>query len=675
MVVTSRDRLAGLTATEGAHRLTLDVLAPEDAHVLVTKVVGEDRVLAEPGAVAELAEVCAYLPLALRIASANLTSVSHASLAAYTAELRERGRLTALAIDGEDQGAVQAAFDLSYARLGPAARRLFRLLGLVPGPDFTPDAAAALVGGTVGEGRRLLDRLAAAHLVHQHAGDRYQFHDLLREYARMLARNDEEQEVRAAIERLLDFYLHTADAATRLLYPHVIRLPVQSNAVAFNTDDAAINWLESERLNLVAAASHAADLGVHSYAWQIADCLRGYFLSRGHSGAGLAMCDAALTAAKHAGDKLGESSIHDLMGLIHYNLSNFQQAVACHTNALELNRQTGNSAAEASSLHNLGRAHSHVGKPARAIRYHEQTLTVTRRIRNHHGEALALNYIGAAALSLGQSERATSYSIEALELGRRIGDHDVEARSLHSLGVCYWASGQLDNAVRCFTECLTVAKSIGNLPGEALTLTALAEANCDAGRYREADAQVRLALTQSRYVGERRTEAFGLYVLATIDRRRGDHTAADRGYAAALQLAHELGYFYGEISALVGLSAGCRSTGRTQEAVAHCQDALAVMRDTGILLFESHALAELAHTHLDLGHLEQASSYAVDALTVARERNQRLIEARTLQVLGLVRQAMGSDEAARSHWHAALEIFADIGTPEARDVRELLGVT
>lgn len=673
VLVTSRDRLIGLTATEGAHRLTLDVLDPADARVLLMKMLGENRALAEPESVDELAEACAYLPLALRIASANLTSVPHTSVAAYTAELRARGRLTALTVDGDERGAVHAAFDVSHARLDPDARRLFRLLGLVPGPDFTIDAAAALIGGSTRDGRQLLDKLAAAHLIHEYVAGRYQFHDLLREYAGMLARNDDADEIRAATERLLDYYLHTADAAARLLYPHVLRLPIESRAVAFGTETDAINWLDAEFPNLVAAAVRAPDHGIYVFTWQIVDTLRGYFISRGHGAEGLAVCTSALTAAKYMGHEDGEASVHDVMGLIYYNLGEFRQAMVCHTNALTLNRSTGNQAAEASSLHNFARAHIHLGKPAQAVRYHEQALSINRRIGNRHGEAQDLNYIGATALSLGQTQKAISYSTKALKLGRQIGDRDVVARSLHSLGITYWAFGHLDDAINCYSECVIVARLIGNLPGEALTLTTLAEANCDAGRYREAGEQARTSIHQSRQLGDRRVEARGLDVLATIQLTGGDHTAARRTYRVALHLAREIGHFYGEISVLTGLSAACRGTGNPAEAAAHCREALAVMQDSGMLMFEGRAYTELAHAHLELGDLEQAAVHAEHAVEVVRERKQRLIEARALHVLGLVRQAMGDDKAARSHWRAALEIFTDIGTPEAEEVRALLG--
>jgi hypothetical protein len=165
VLVTSRDRLGGLLAMDGARRLTLDVLPLEEAVGLLTRLLGPQRVAAEPQAVEELTEVCGRLPLALRIAAANLADQPSQSIAGYLARLRRGDRLAELAVDDDPQAAVRTAFDCSYAALEPDAQRLFRLLGLVPGPEFTGPAAAALAGISAGQTGRLLDRLAGAHLL------------------------------------------------------------------------------------------------------------------------------------------------------------------------------------------------------------------------------------------------------------------------------------------------------------------------------------------------------------------------------------------------------------------------------------------------------------------------------------------------------------------------------
>jgi hypothetical protein len=188
VLVTSRDRLIGLAARDGARRLPLGVLAPAEAAELLARLLGRDRVQAEPDAAAELAHACAFLPLALWIAAANLADQPGRRIAEYTSELRAGNRLALLAVDDDHDSAVKAAFDVSYQGLAPDARRLFRLLGLLPGQDVTAEGAAALAHLAPKHARVLLGRLAAAHLVDQHAPGRFSFHDLLREYAAERAR-------------------------------------------------------------------------------------------------------------------------------------------------------------------------------------------------------------------------------------------------------------------------------------------------------------------------------------------------------------------------------------------------------------------------------------------------------------------------------------------------------
>ncbi len=190
-LVTSRDRLAGLVASHGASRLTLDVLPRGEAVALLARIVGQDRVDAEPEAAAGLAAACAHLPLALRIAAANLACEPDQPISAYLARLRGGDRLAELAVDGDPHAAVGGAFDCSYAALDADARRLFRLLGLVPGPELTAEAAAALADLPVTRAERLLERLASAHLVEPRAPGRFAFHDLLRAYARQQAERDD----------------------------------------------------------------------------------------------------------------------------------------------------------------------------------------------------------------------------------------------------------------------------------------------------------------------------------------------------------------------------------------------------------------------------------------------------------------------------------------------------
>ncbi|WP_158888250.1 tetratricopeptide repeat protein [Amycolatopsis anabasis] len=268
-------------------------------------------------------------------------------------------------------------------------------------------------------------------------------------------------------------------------------------------------------------------------------------------------------------------------------------------------------------------------------------------------------------------EKAVVHSMRALTLSREIGDRDLEARSLHSLGLTHWARGRLTEALRHYSECLAIVRQLGNRHGEVPTIVCLAETNCDAGRYQEADALARSAVAQSRVVGERRHEVGGLEVLAMIDHRLGHHAAAIRDFTDALRLAREIGFGYGELSILIGLCGAHRGAGRLPEALACGREASAGMQVSGTHLLQPRALTELARAYLDSGDRDQAARHASEALELARERGQLLAEARALHVQGLLRQAEGDAAAARHRWRAALELFVEIGAPEAEDLRPL----
>ncbi|NUT39512.1 MAG: hypothetical protein HOV86_05940 [Thermoactinospora sp.] len=219
VLVTSRDRLTGLLAREGASRVTLGVLSQDGARALLTEVLGPSRVEAEPGATAELAELCGRLPLALRIATAYLFDHPGQTIADYVHTLRTGDPMTALAISGEPDAAVRAAFDLSYGTLDPAARRVFRLLGLVPCDDFDLRGAGVLAGMAEQEVAGAVDRLADAHLIEWHGGGRFGLHDLLRRYAGGLARQEDGEAEQAAARRRLFTWTRDTTATGAPPYP------------------------------------------------------------------------------------------------------------------------------------------------------------------------------------------------------------------------------------------------------------------------------------------------------------------------------------------------------------------------------------------------------------------------------------------------------------------------
>ncbi|WP_340685000.1 BTAD domain-containing putative transcriptional regulator [Amycolatopsis coloradensis] len=664
-LVTSRGDLRGLTVLNDARVLSLDVLTPPDTRALLTQLLGEDVVGAEPGAVGQFADLCGHLPLALRIAAANLVGGKHASVGSYVATLRA-DRLAELAIEGDPDIAVQATFQLSYQALDEPARRAFRLLGRIPGPSFTFAAAVALVGPAE-RTRRWLDRLVSANLLSRRSADRYQFHDLLREFAAACARDDEPSgELAAADIRLYDHYAGTAAAAHERLFPLVRRL-LPTDPVArdvFDGDEAAMRWLDEERPNLVAAAERAAiSSELHGYCRELADALRGYFSGCGYAADGVALANAALKAADAAADTRAKVVALALRGMIAYNVSDYDDAVVQVTGALALCGQ--DQVAEVECRHFLGRVYAQLGKPHEAKRHHERALAVARRIGDERTEAREINYVGVALLSLGRIDSAIACHTKAVELSSRIDNHHISLIALNGLGLAHWTAGRLREAAEYHEESVRLCKQWGLRHYGNAALVCLAETLCDLGRYAEADDVAREALVQGQEVGERRLEAGALEILATAARRRGRLAESIEGYTAALSLSRAINFRYGEVSILIGLAAAHRATGDPTGAVAHAELALTKMNETGMRVLECAALTELAAAQLDLGDLDAANRQVERALKIAKEDGQRLSQARALLVAERIRDFNGEAAAARENRTSALAILRELGVPES----------
>ncbi|MEV6878393.1 tetratricopeptide repeat protein [Amycolatopsis sp. NPDC051128] len=677
VLVTSRSDLRGLAATHGVDQLRLSVLSAEDSAEVLAGLIGVERASAEPGAVAALAATCAHLPLALRIAGANLAADPHGSVAGYVEELRESGTLAKLAIDGDERAGVRVAIDSSYDRLNVADRRLFRLLGMSYGLDFTVHAAAAVADLTPAGAASSLDRLTAVNLLHRHAPGRFQMHDLIREYAAQRAETDDPGvATKSALVRLTDFYLHTADQAARRLYPGApwLPLPAPPNsrpATGLTTEAASLRWLDAERPNLLAAVIRTADWPGHRHnAWRLIDVLRGYVELRGCPVEASAACEAALGAAERDGDHRAQAAVLDINGLISYNRSDYPRAIEYHTRALEQARLADDLDAECHCLNNLGRAYAQLGQPQLAGRRHEEALAASRRAGNREAEALALHGIGTTRLAFGRPVDAIEWHQRALGVYEAIGDRRTGYRALNGLGLASWALGRLDDAAKYLEEALGYCRELGLGPDEAVSLVCLAETNCDAGRFEVAAELAREAIELSLEVGERRIEAGGWEILATVRRRQGRHQEAIEGYAKALRLAKEISITYNEASTLIGLAGAHRGLGDPASGAEMCRQVLDTLSGNGMDILAGAALTELARDQLQLGEFDEAATTIEQALTTAGQRGQRLVHARALCVLGLIHARTGEGDRADTAWRSALEIFTDIGTPEAEEIRE-----
>jgi tetratricopeptide (TPR) repeat protein len=618
VLVTSRDRLGGLVAHEGAAHRTLGVLTAVEARDLLARVLGRDRVEAEPDAAAALAAGCAYLPLALRIAAAQLALRPGRAIAGQAAELGTDGRLGALAVDGEDdeRGAVRAAFDLSYQALPSPARRLFRALAAVPGPDFTAPVAAALLDTAPSEAAALLDRLAGAHLIDPQAGEeRYSLHDLLRCYAAELAGAEDSAEVRAATsDRLYAHYLSTASAAADLLYPHMLRLPADPAdpppaTAPFDDHAAALGWLDAERPNLVAAVRDQTGPAARA-GCRLADLLRGYFHLRRHLPDWMAVGQAALAAAQESGDRHAECAARHSLGTAYRCLGDNTAALRHYAAGLRLARACGWAESEATALGNLGIMSLKTGRLKAAVRQLEKALALDRRTGSLAGQANNLRHLAVAEHQRGDLAAAATHFAESERLNRLTDCQHGQALALTGLGEVSHERGRFADAEQQLTAALDLYVLVGDRDGQSVAYHCLAALDGDAGRPERARAHALASITLAREIGDRRAEAAALNTLARAHHHTHRYADALDCHRRAHDLAGETGTRRVAIGALLGMSATHRHLGDLSEAAACALRALALARSGGYRTLENQARAALETSQSPFTDWIWSTSYA-----------------------------------------------------------------
>jgi transcriptional regulator with XRE-family HTH domain len=457
VIVTSRSQLAGLAVTDDAHLLALDVLTEAEAREMLARRLGPERLLGESQAARELIGLCARLPLALAIAAARVAAGHPRSLAALVEELRD----AADPLDGLDAGdaatSARAVFSWSYRSVSDPAARMFRLLGMHPGPDVSIPAAASLAGVRIGGARGVLKELAFANLLAEHAPGRFTFHDLLRAYAaELVSGSDSDADRRAAMHRLLDYYLRTSWAAEHVVHPTRAQpslppsLPGVARTEDFTSYGEALRWLQAEHRVLIATITHAAVAGFDTHSWQMSCALRSFFDRQGHWQDWVASQQIGLGAAQRAGDIAGQAHVHRDLGLAYTRLCSYAEAHAQLGQAVDLYQMTGDRVCEANAHLDVARVFEFEGSPGEALRECESALRLYRKAGQLPGEARALNAIGWYYSLLGNPSQTLIYCQKPLETFRELGDRHAEASTLDSLGYAYFSLGHHQDAINCY---------------------------------------------------------------------------------------------------------------------------------------------------------------------------------------------------------------------------------
>ena len=622
-VVTSRRRLVDLDSTDV---LSLDVLQPADAAALFRRILGADRAAADPEDIAEVVALCDRLPLAIRIAAARLRARPAWTVRYLAQRLRDRRRvLSELAVGDRS---VAASLALSYAQLTEAQQRLFRLLGLAPGPDFDTYLAAAAAGIPVEDAERLLEDLLDAHLLQQPAPGRYRFHDLLHQHAHAAAQETDPPGARRdAAGRMLEQYLYTACVAMDAISPRTRdrrpRIAAPATAIPLvTTTTAARAWLDAERLNLVSATGYAVANGWPAHATDLAATLRLYLDNGTHHSDALVIHQHALDAAQGAGDRAGQATALRSLANTFWRLGRYDQAYDHLQQALPIHRDIGDHHAEAGDLESLGATCYSLGRYDDAIDYYGRAVLIHRTHGDRVGEATVLNNIGVIQERQGRYREVLALSEQALAIHQAAGDRPGEAHALDNVGNAYWRLGRNDEALEHLERSLAIHREVGDPSWEAHTLNNLGNVLASLGRHEQALDHCNRALAIQRQSDEPADEAA---------------TLSDRGVIL-------------------------RVLGKHLESVDDLDRALAIAREIGDRGLESQALNGLGETLQALNQAAEASNRHAAALAVADEIGDRNEQARAHDGLAL---SLRDPEAAERHRGQAAAIYTDLGVPEA----------
>ena len=561
VVVTSRDDLAGLVAVEGARRLDLDVLNVSDAVALLRSLIGE-RVDADSVAAVTLAERCALLPLALRVAAELAAARPDATLADLADDLRDTRRRLDLLDSIDARVAVRAVLSWSYQNLSAPAARAFCLLGLNPGGDLDVHAVAALTGTGLDEARPLVTELVRAHLVHRPRPSRLAMHDLLRAYAADTAgQHISEPESRTALIRLLDHYLQTAATASDVLFAHEA------------DGEPRLVWLDTELSNMVALSTYA---GLHApdRCVSLSRVLFRYLDTYAHNQAALTVHSNALVAA-------GDDGADRAMVLTHLGIVLFR-----------------------------------LGRLSDAFDRLHEALLISRARDDRDSEARIHANLGLVCQRLGRYDEALEHLRRALAHYRGNGDTLREAKQLLGLGILYWRLGKYQDSIEQLELAAVGARASGDRWLVGVVLANLGDTKANTQRFSEALDHLAEALAISRELSERRLEGDTLGILGSVYRRLERDGEALEHLGQALAISRQTGDRRLEMDTRNTLGETLLSLDQAQLAATHFSSALDLAGETGDRNEHGRALEGLARISHEQGDLDQARRHWHDALAI-----------------------------------------------------------
>jgi tetratricopeptide (TPR) repeat protein/transcriptional regulator with XRE-family HTH domain len=618
VLVTSRRHL---TALDDATAVSLDTMPPGEAAALLVRLAGRAGLSPADPAVAEITELCGYLPLAIGMVARQLHHHPAWTAAGRAAELASaRDRLELMATENLS---VAAAFDLSYADLAEDQQQVFRRLGLHPGADIDAYAAAALNGTGLAAVRRGLEALYDQYLLTEPAQGRYRMHDLIREHARALAgRLDPDRDREQATERLLDYYQHTAALADALIARQARPAPasaggeVPAAVPAMAGQEQALAWARAERASLLACLDHAAGTGQHARVIALTAALAGLLRRDGPWAEAIARHTAAIQAARHLGDRLGQANALSDLGVVRRLADDFPAAAQALEQALGIYRDLGDGLGQANALSSLGVVRRATGDYPAAAQALEQALGIYRDLGDRLGQANVLWDLGIVRRLTGDYPAAAQALEQALGIYRDLGDRLGQANALSDLGIVRRATGDYPAAAQALEQALGIFRDLGHRVGQVNVLNFLGDVRRLTGEYPAAAQALEQALGISRDLGARVGQASALLFLGAVRRLTGDFPAAAQALEQALGTYRDFGDRGGEAVALNEKGTLLRVSGDFSQAEGSHRQALELARAIASPWDEAHALAGLGRCAMAAGHATQAGILLRQALEI-----------------------------------------------------------
>lgn len=627
VIVTSRRHLTGLPH---ARHVLLDVLPPDDAVELFRKFAGTDRTR-DIETVARIVRYCGHLPLAIELVANRLATRPSWTPATLSERLtRATSRLREIR-DGYRE--IARAFELSYQTLTAAQQRAFRHLSLHPGPDLTLDAGAALLGLPTDDTERLIDSLIGCHLLREPTPGRFAFHDLLREFARVLTLSeDDRQTLDKALRRLTYFSLAQARHADEIAHPRRLRPPaadrddVPEHWTALPGDIDATAWFSTERVNLLAVEEYARTHGAPDEAAQLADALAG-FLSEGCHWADAEIVHRnAVEHLRTTGDHRRLCQALLSLSGTHASTGKYPDAAEAGEEALRVARAEDDTMREGEALRALGILQWHRGENHMAVALNTAALRIADRTGNTWDAARCLNNIAIARLSLGDYKSAREHFEQALSGFKAAGDTWGIVRTLNNIGDLHKHSGEITIARRTLEASLSLAQSDGNAYVRATVLTNLADILAESGEIDQSLTMYAQAVQDFRSLGDRKSLANALNGLGDAHRRAGFCEEAAHQHRSSLELARGIGATHEEAHALRGLGSSELAAGRVGDAADHLREAVSTARRTDDREEEARARAMLADAHAAEGAIGEARTELEQAIELMRSLDPREAE-------------------------------------------------